>query len=156
MVVSVESKICWYSFASISITKRAVDGTAISMFFSTKAFNSQRLVVQDGAVYWGADLLSFIGLLFNRKRKLVSMIITAGFWDPFYFLSLQFQIYLLFPLVIKSLGGHLQVHAVLYYVPKLKAYFSVKCWTFSQVDIFRKYFWIYFIYCYDKMLQKIF
>lgn len=63
------------------------------------------------------------------------MAITADFRDPFYFLSLQFQIYLLFPLVIKSLGGYLQVHAVLHYVQKMKVYFSVKRWTLYQVDI---------------------
>lgn len=84
------------------------------------------------------------------------MAITADFRHPFYFLSLQLQIYLLFPLIIKSSGGYLQVYAVLYYVQNMKIYFSVKCWTFYQVDILQKTFWMYFIYCYDKMLQKIF
>lgn len=114
MVGGVESKACWYDFTSISVSPWTVEGKALSIVVSTKALSSQWLVVQNGAVYKRADLLSFMTILFNKKRKLVSMAITADFRDPFYFLSLQFQICLLFPLVIKSLGGYLQVHAVPY------------------------------------------
>lgn len=66
------------------------------------------------------------------------MAITADFRDSFYFLSLQFEIYLLFPLVIKSLGGYLQVHAVQYYIQKIKLTFQ---WNaFYQVDILQQIF----------------
>lgn len=151
MVGGVDSKVCWYGlliwFVDMVLHPLVfhhyrcgwtVDGTALSIVVSTKALSSLWLVVQNGAVYKGAHLLSFMTILFHRTRKFVSMAITADFRDSFYFLSLQFQIYLLFPLVIKSLGGYLQVHAVLYYVQKIKAYFSVKCWTFYQVDILQQ------------------